>query len=111
LRSDHASQQLAAHIYDRRLKGDFSGGEVIEAAADVIEPIGSKSILLGFSIPKFTIGLSYDGRHRPYYYPLKQGRRIFRESGSALHRRRTGGGTSGSNIYALGKKLYLLLWF
>ena len=46
MRSDHASQHLAEHIYDRRLKGDFLGGEVIEAAVDVIEPIGSQSILL-----------------------------------------------------------------
>jgi multiple sugar transport system ATP-binding protein len=34
------------HIYGRRLHGDFPEGEVVEAVVDVIEPIGSQSILL-----------------------------------------------------------------
>jgi multiple sugar transport system ATP-binding protein len=34
------------HIYDRRLHGDFPGGQVIGAVVDVIEPIGSQLILL-----------------------------------------------------------------
>ena len=34
------------HIYDRKLYGDFPGGEAVEAVVDVIEPIGSQSIFL-----------------------------------------------------------------
>jgi multiple sugar transport system ATP-binding protein len=34
------------HIYEHRLQEAFPGGEVVEAVVDVIEPIGSQSILL-----------------------------------------------------------------
>ncbi|UCF94883.1 MAG: sn-glycerol-3-phosphate ABC transporter ATP-binding protein UgpC [Desulfobacterales bacterium] len=34
------------HIYDRQIRGDFPGGEIMNAKVDVIEPIGSQSILL-----------------------------------------------------------------
>jgi multiple sugar transport system ATP-binding protein len=34
------------HIYDKEVKGEFPGGELIEATVEVVEPIGSQVILL-----------------------------------------------------------------
>jgi multiple sugar transport system ATP-binding protein len=34
------------HIYDRKVKGEFPGGEPLNATVDVVEPIGSQVILL-----------------------------------------------------------------
>ena len=34
------------HIYDREVKGEFPGGELLEATVEVVEPIGSQVILL-----------------------------------------------------------------
>ena len=34
------------HIYDRAIHGDVAGGEIIDASVEVVEPIGSLSIVL-----------------------------------------------------------------
>jgi multiple sugar transport system ATP-binding protein len=34
------------HIYDKHVKGEFTGGEPLEATVEVVEPIGSQVILL-----------------------------------------------------------------
>ena len=34
------------HIYDKHVKGEFAGGEPLEATVEVVEPIGSQVILL-----------------------------------------------------------------
>ena len=34
------------HIYDKHVKGEFTGGEPLEATVEVVEPIGAQVILL-----------------------------------------------------------------
>jgi multiple sugar transport system ATP-binding protein len=55
------------HIYDKKMKGEFKGGEPIEVNIDVVEPIGKETILLA-SLGKiqFTVCVDLQTNVKPH---------------------------------------------
>ena len=55
------------HIYDKKMKGEFEGGETLKVNIDVVEPVGKEIILLASAgALQFTICVNLQSSVRPH---------------------------------------------